>query len=572
MKKTILFLTVAILFSLLCTNTKAQEDLEREGEARYDINYASYLIEVGKYMEALENYETALELSSLPKTKIDALLAKATLLTSFLDAPEEALKVYRQVYAQYPQAAEIARYREGLLLFQLNRYQEARDVLSDYLKRYPTGRFLFQTEALLEQIDKMPPPSPPPAPPQETIPKPEKPSPEIPTTSIPAPTPPIPSPPVPVVPVPSPAPPPAPKPAIKTPQVRVRLCKTSGDMEIAGSPVCVEGLGCREKFILKESGGKIRINGVSIDKQTVAFTSRNPLAVECDKEKRKVRGSLVVKEKQGSLMLINLVDMEDYLKSVVPSESYASWPLETLKAQAVAARTYAYYQILHRQDWDYDLVADQGDQAYKGMERERKNSSRAVTETEGEILTYKEKPILAMYSANSGGYTADSQAIFSLSKPYLVAHPDPESLKGKMARWTKKFSVKEVENALDRRGIDVSGIKRIEPAERGPPAALSRYASFQAAVRRSLEHEPLSEGRFNFRKSCWKYNRRTEISSLTVEAGDTAWDTPSGDRPSWEKTPPIKRSWPSITPMPFWKRNGEFLPILIQESGQEWIV
>ena len=477
MKKFTLFLTIAVLLVSLSTVTKAKEDLEREGEARYDINYASYLIEVGKYMEALENYETALELTSLPKTKIDALLAKATLLSSFLDAPEEALKVYRQVYTQYPQAAEIARYREGLLLFQLNRYREARDVLTDYLKRYPKGRFIFQAEALLEQIAKMPAPSPPPAPPT-TIPKPEKPVPETPTTSIPAPAPPIPSPPVPappipsppapVVPVPPPAPPPAPKPTIKTPQVRVRLCKTNGSIEIMGSPVCVDGLGCKEKFTVKGSGGNISINGGATDKKTITFTSRNPLAVECDKEKRKVRGSLTVKQKAGVLMLINLVDMEDYLKSVVPSESYASWPLETLKAQAVAARTYAYYQILHREDWDYDLVADQGDQAYKGMERERKNSSLAVTETEGEILTYKEKPILAMYSANSGGYTADSQFIFSLSKPYLIAHPDPESLNGKMAYWTKKFSVKEVENALDKRGIDISGIERIEAAERGP--------------------------------------------------------------------------------------------------------
>ena len=487
MKKTILLLTMAVFFSFHCTGaealenperegTKAQDDLAREGEARYDINYASYLIEVGKYMEALENYETALELTSLPKTKIDALLAKATLLSSFLDAPEEALKVYREVYSKYPQAAEIARYREGLLLFQLNRYQEAKEVLTDYLKKYPNGRFSFQAEALLEQIEKMPPPSPPVPPP--AIPKPVVPSPEIPTTSIPVPAPPVPSPPVPVIPVPSPpvpvvpapapAPPPVPTPAIKTPQVRVRLCQTNGAMEIKGSPVCAEGLGCKEKFTVKESDGKIRINGVPTDRKTILFTSRNPLAVECDKEKRKVRGSLTVKQKKGAIMLINLVDMEEYLKSVVPSESYASWPLETLKAQAVAARTYAYYQILHRQDWDYDLVADQGDQAYKGMERERKSSSRAVEETKGEILTYKEKPILAMYSANSGGYTADSQAIFSLSKPYLIAHPDPESLNGKMANWTKEFSVKEVENALDKRGIDISGIERIEAAERGP--------------------------------------------------------------------------------------------------------
>jgi stage II sporulation protein D len=142
--------------------------------------------------------------------------------------------------------------------------------------------------------------------------------------------------------------------------------------------------------------------------------------------------------------------------------------LETLKAQAVAARTYAYYQMLHRKTWSYDLVDDQGDQAYKGMIREREKTDRAVKETRGEILSYKDKPILAMYSANSGGYTADAGSIFGLSKPYLIAQSDPKSLEGKMARWKRTFSVSQVENALNRRGLKIEGLRRIEAAEKGP--------------------------------------------------------------------------------------------------------
>ena len=203
----------------------AQADLEREREARYDINYASYLIEVGKYMEALENYETAIELTSIEKTRIDALLAKATLLSAFLDAPEEALKVYRNIFKNYPQAAEIARYREGLLLFQLNRPEEARGVLRAYLTKYPKGRFRFQAEALLDQIKKIVPPPPPE----------EKP------------------------------------PMVTHPEVRVRLCKTTGTVTIKGSPVCMAGLGCRKSYTIRGYDGEIWINGTPVKERTVFF-------------------------------------------------------------------------------------------------------------------------------------------------------------------------------------------------------------------------------------------------------------------------------------------------------------
>ncbi|MDZ7697889.1 MAG: SpoIID/LytB domain-containing protein [Deltaproteobacteria bacterium] len=132
----------------------------------------------------------------------------------------------------------------------------------------------------------------------------------------------------------------------------------------------------------------------------------------------------MAKLKSDKLYIINFIDIEDYLRSVGPSESYASWPLDTLKAQAVAARTYAFYQARHREDWSYDLVDDAGDQAYKGINREHPKTNKAVKATVGKILTYDDKPILAMYSANSGGHTADAGSIFSLAKPYLVAHPD----------------------------------------------------------------------------------------------------------------------------------------------------
>ena len=460
-----LFLTVGVALG-------KEPDPAQEHEARYDINEASYLIEVGKYMEALENYQSALELSTLPKTRIDALLAKATLLSAFLDAPEKALDVYRQVSREYPQVAEIGRYREGLLLFQLDRLDEAQPVLVTYLKNYPEGKFRFQAEALLEQIEKA---APKPSPPPETKPEPEaKPIPKPIPKPEPKPTPPKELPPPPPPQPPSPTPvvaPPDTKPVpslIPSPQLRVRLCKTTGRATVTGTDVCADGFGCQNRFEFSGAASVLSVNGRPENDNEILLKSKNPLVVSCGKKNKKVRGHILAKLKGGKLYIINLVDMEHYLRSVVPSESYASWPLETLKAQAVAARTYAYYQMLHRKTWSYDLVDDEGDQAYKGMKRERKKTDLAVKKTRGQILSYQDKPILAMYSANSGGYTADAGSIFGLSKPYLVAQKDPKSLEGKMARWKKTFTVSKVENALNRRGLRIKGLVRIEPAERGP--------------------------------------------------------------------------------------------------------
>jgi stage II sporulation protein D len=430
------FIAVFFFLAISAAAEISKEDLEKEHQSRYYINYASYLIDVGKYMQALESYNAAEETTSIPKTKIDALLAKATLLSSFLDAPEEALKIYGHIRKEYPQAAEIAQYREGLLLFDLQRFKEARATLTDYLESYPQGRFRFQAEALLREVAKAPEPVPP----------------------------------SPLPPAPAPQPqPPAPVAAERRhPDVRVRMCLTGGESQIKGHGVCVTGLGCKAGFVLGIKNGKILVDGSQTDANVLVFESDQPLKIRCGSHEKRVRGRLEARIYKGRLLVLNVLDIEDYLLSVVPSENPASWPVESLKAQAVAARTYAYYQLLHRKNWAYDLVDYAGDQAYGGMDKEHPRSTDAVKATSGQVLTYDEKPILAMFSANSGGYTADSQAIFDLHKPYLVAHRDPASLKGGMANWTRKYTIAQVVAALGKIGVNARGLRAIEAQERGP--------------------------------------------------------------------------------------------------------
>ena len=330
------------------------ETLEKEHLARYCINYASYLIDVGKYLEALENLETAAETTGVAKTRTDALLSKATLLASFLDAPEQALKVYQDLAQGDDPAAEIAAYREGFLLFDLQRFEKARASLARYRKRFPEGRFRFQAEAL-EKRDRQANAAFPPRRRHHPHPHPH------PLQHRPRHL--------------QPTPPPVEKP--EPPMLRVRVAYTTKDAQITGSTlVCAKGVGCKQRFTLRVKGGQLLVNGVNAPTVPLVFKSEQPLTIITNKKEKKLRGHLVASIRSGKLLVNNVVDIEDYLLSVVPSENPASWPIETLKAQAVAARTYAYYQLLHRKTWAYDLVDYAGDQAYGGMAKEHSRSTQ----------------------------------------------------------------------------------------------------------------------------------------------------------------------------------------------------
>lgn len=137
---------------------------------------------------------------------------------------------------------------------------------------------------------------------------------------------------------------------------------------------------------------------------------------------RSYRGIFVLQSSRKGLVLINILNLEDYLKSVVPSElSPYNFPaLEAHKAQAVAARTYALKNKGQMANLGYDLGDTPLDQLYKGMNAEHPLSTRAVEETKGEVLTYRGRLIDALYTSTCGGRTEDVENIFlGPALPYL---------------------------------------------------------------------------------------------------------------------------------------------------------
>jgi stage II sporulation protein D len=128
----------------------------------------------------------------------------------------------------------------------------------------------------------------------------------------------------------------------------------------------------------------------------------------------------------GRLRAINWIEMEAYLRGVVPAELGPEvWPqIEALKAQAVAARTYAIANAAQFDEEGFDICATPRCQAYGGASAEHPLSDRSVTETRGEIATWQGKPIDALYTATCGGHTEDAKEIFpEQAAPYLVGVP-----------------------------------------------------------------------------------------------------------------------------------------------------
>ncbi|WP_243295842.1 SpoIID/LytB domain-containing protein [Geothrix mesophila] len=126
---------------------------------------------------------------------------------------------------------------------------------------------------------------------------------------------------------------------------------------------------------------------------------------------------------QGRLTVVNTLDLETYLRGVVPKEMGAwEFPsLEALKAQAVAARTYAVANRGKRAADGFDMGDTVADQVYGGRDGEQALTDRAIQETEGLFATYGGKPILALFMANCGGHTVDVSQVFGGDAPYLKA-------------------------------------------------------------------------------------------------------------------------------------------------------
>lgn len=176
---------------------------------------------------------------------------------------------------------------------------------------------------------------------------------------------------------------------------------------------------------------KVVVNGVNIleTSKRIIITPSSYLTFESIYRSMgipKYEGNLEISIVDGRLLVVNDVNIENYLTKVVPSEMPASWKLEALKAQAVAARTYAYMDILNKSNDRYGYTVDDStkSQVYNNSQVSD-ISTQAVYETKGIIMTYEGSPVQAFYYSSSSGLTANGNEVWITDKvtepiPYLI--------------------------------------------------------------------------------------------------------------------------------------------------------
>ena len=175
---------------------------------------------------------------------------------------------------------------------------------------------------------------------------------------------------------------------------------------------------------------------------------------------RSYRGVIEFGRYRGkNITAVNVVNIDDYLYSVVPSEMPASYHQEALKAQAIAARTYTTTNLhVHNLD-GYELCDNIHCQMYKGFDNENDKTNKAVDDTKGLIAYYNNIPINAVFHASSGGHTANSEDVWIEQTPYLKGVPEINELDRN--NWTRTYTTSDIEAIVTAKGDKIGKVKDI---------------------------------------------------------------------------------------------------------------
>jgi len=226
--------------------------------------------------------------------------------------------------------------------------------------------------------------------------------------------------------------------------------------------------------------------------------------------------ALIERQADGRLALVNVVDLESYLRGVIPWEigRPGRESMEAVKAQAIAARTYTVAHLGRREELGFDLWDNVADQVYRGMTGVSEVTDRAVTETRSEVLRYKGEIVQAYYCSTCGGHTSAIQDVWPREAvPYLQGVRDAPEGEGSWCRESPHFRWTVAWSALELGEI----VRAHLPAEVDP-----RLSARQVGVLEGLE--------------VLERDRSGRVRRLRVKTSTGSWEV-VGDRIRWVLRP-----------------------------------
>jgi len=215
--------------------------------------------------------------------------------------------------------------------------------------------------------------------------------------------------------------------------------------------------------------GKISIGAKLYPLHRLRVYSHKDITIYANKKERRYRGIIDIRiDKDGNFLVTNILDVESYVRGVLYHEISDEWPMEAMKAQAVATRTYAHYQMEQAQQNLFDVTSDIYSQVYGGRSAERFRTNLAASKTKGEVLIYQGGVIPAFFHSNSGGHTEDANQVWGIDLPPLKGVISPYSQDAPSYQWHQNFQSSVVQAKLNENGYHLDLIKDIRIAEKNP--------------------------------------------------------------------------------------------------------
>lgn len=227
------------------------------------------------------------------------------------------------------------------------------------------------------------------------------------------------------------------------------------------------------------------------------------------------RGWLQLTQISGRIRVINYIDIEDYLLGVVPREMSPSQPLEALKVQAIASRTFALTSTKHRGS-GFDVCTTTCCQVLDHS-REAARSTQAVRETNGLVVTYKGQMAPVYFHADGGGHTENPLYVWGNTVPYLTGVPELYPTNSDYEYWEERLSATEIKQLLGQLGVNVGNVLSVEPLSYTPAGRVQRLRIVGSAGSTILEKEQI---RLNLRLKSRVYTVKPDIPAVSVLAAD----------------------------------------------------